>query len=106
MSIDREHQELILLRILGVLLVLVGFLMLAQNVRSDSSGFAHLHRSDRCGRMHVEANRVPHPPHAPHVRALPAPPLPEIRAVPAPVPLPEVRSIAVPFLPSLHPWGS
>lgn len=45
MAAEQDHVELILLRILGVLLIAVGFALIAQQVRSDSTNPVRLAQS-------------------------------------------------------------
>lgn len=68
MSISRELRELILLRILGVLLVLVGCVLLARTVRNAASdpnapgAVAERTIVDRpCGHVHVEVHPITRP---------------------------------------------
>ena len=92
MTEDRENTQLVLLRILGVLLIAVGFTMLVQQVRSETalpalaqtiiSGDSH--RAVQCERRVVEIRkiRLPEVPPIPHVTLTPpvppAPPAPPV----------------------------
>lgn len=65
MEIDRESLQLIMLRVLGVLLILVGFTMIAGLVRSQPG--EHIFASStKCARKQVEVR----------VMAVPTPPIP------------------------------
>jgi len=65
MEIDRESLQMIMLRILGVLLIVVGFTMLAAQVRSQPG--EHIFASSaKCARKQVEVR----------VMAVPTPPAP------------------------------
>ena len=68
MEMNREKTQVYLLRILGVLLILVGFSMIFNHARSADNGRL---ASTRCIRSHIEHAivRVPAPP------APPAPPV-------------------------------
>lgn len=88
MTRDRETTQLVLLRILGVLLILVGFTMIAQQVRSDhmrpvefaesvfSVDKAKWPSCDRKTSVHVRTIRLPDIPAPPAPPAPPPPPAP------------------------------
>ncbi len=97
MPADEDHVQHILLRILGVLLIAVGFALIAQQVRSDATNpirIAQTIVSDvtknvrECERRHVRvharpakaaaAARAKRPPLPPSPPTPPAPPVPLI----------------------------
>lgn len=91
MPAEEDCVQLVLLRILGVLLIAVGFALIAQQVRSDSMNPIRLAQTlvsdvtddaTRCqrGRVHVYIQSAKVPPPAPVMRPppLPQPPAPVI----------------------------
>ena len=90
MTEDREKTLVVLLRILGILLILVGVTMLAQQVRSETAFPLRIaqsivsggsHDAPRCERSVVHVRKIklagppPAPPAPPAAPAPPAPPL-------------------------------
>lgn len=80
MSEERERTQTILLRILGVILIAVGFSILANQVRSESAypiriveriTTGHSNDAEKCDRRVVHTRKV-------NVPAPPAPPVPPV----------------------------
>lgn len=90
MTEDREKTQLILLRILGVLLIVVGVTTLVQQVRSETTFPVRIaqtimsgesHEAPRCERSAVHVRKIrlaPAPPVPPALPAPPAPPAPPV----------------------------